>query len=122
LSELIKLIGEQIRNIRKEKGMTQEALANECGFQYSYISDIERGERNISIETLEKIIGALDVIPAEIFNFTHATTDNEVIEKRMVIESIRALLNGRNVEEVKFIYRVANDFVKTIDQTKNKKL
>lgn len=122
MSELIKLIGEQIRNIRKEKGMTQEALANECGFQYSYISDIERGERNISIETLEKIIGALDVIPAEIFNFTHATTDNEVIEKRMVIESIRALLNGRNVEEVKFIYRVANDFVKTIDQTKNKKL
>lgn len=122
MSELIKLIGEQIRNIRKEKGMTQEALANECGFQYSYISDIERGERNISIETLEKIIGALDVIPAEIFNFTHATTDNEVIEKRMVIESIRALLNGRNVEEVKFIHRVANDFVKTIDQTKNKKL
>lgn len=119
MSELIKLIGEQIRNIRKDRGMTQEALANECGFQYSYLSDIERGERNISIETLEKIINALDVIPAEIFNFTHATTDNEVIEKRMVIESLRALLSGRNVEEVKFVHRVANDFVKTVEQTKN---
>ncbi|ALS24359.1 helix-turn-helix domain-containing protein [Paenibacillus naphthalenovorans] len=121
MSELIKLFGEQIRNIRKEKGMTQEALTNEWSFQYSYISDIERGERNISVETLEKIIGALDVVPAEIFNFTHATTDNEVIEKRMVIESIRALLVGRNIEEVKFIHRVANDFVKTVDQTENKK-
>lgn len=120
MSDFIKLIGEQIRNIRKEKGMTQEALANECGFQYSYLSDIERGERNISMETLEKIIHALGVVPVEIFTFTHATTDNEVIEKRMVIESIRALLNGRNTEEVKFIHRVTNDFVNTVDLSKKK--
>jgi len=47
MSEFQKLVGEQIRFFRKEKGMTQEQLANACGFQYSYLSDIERGERNI---------------------------------------------------------------------------
>ena len=121
MSDFIKLIGEQIRNIRKERGMTQEALANACGFQYSYLSDIERGERNISMETLEKIVEALGVVPAEIFNFSHANTDNESIEKRMLIESVRALLIARNVEEVKFVHRVANDFINTVDQTRKSK-
>jgi transcriptional regulator with XRE-family HTH domain len=120
VSDFLKLVGEQIRYIRKSKGLTQEALANQCGFQYSYLSDIERGERNISLETLEKIINALGILPIEIFNFKHADTDNELIEKRLVIESLQALLHDRDVSEVKFIHRVANDFINTVDQAKNR--
>lgn len=45
--------------LRKAKGWTQEQLAEAAGLHYSYIGGIERGDRNISLETLEKIITGL---------------------------------------------------------------
>ncbi|MDU1847385.1 MAG: helix-turn-helix transcriptional regulator [Niallia nealsonii] len=47
MSTLLISIGERIRIIRKIKGFTQEKLAEETGLKASYVSDIERGERNI---------------------------------------------------------------------------
>lgn len=48
--------------------MTQEALAEKAELHYSYIGGVERGERNISLETLEKIIKALEISPLNCFN------------------------------------------------------
>ncbi|CAH0121361.1 hypothetical protein PAE9249_03888 [Paenibacillus sp. CECT 9249] len=118
MSDFKRLVGEQIRHIRKQKEMTQEALANACGLQYSYISDVERGERNISIETLEKIVEALGVVPAEVFRFTHATMENDVLEKQVLIESLRALLSERELQEVKFVHRLASDFINIVEAKK----
>lgn len=64
-SDFLKLVGERIRTIRKEKGYTQESLSEKSGIHVTYISDIERGERNISMETLEKVITALDISPVD---------------------------------------------------------
>lgn len=38
------------------KGLSQEQLGEICGFRFSYIGGVERGERNISLENIEKII------------------------------------------------------------------
>ncbi|MCD8178218.1 MAG: helix-turn-helix domain-containing protein [Tannerellaceae bacterium] len=48
-------LGDQIRKIRKSKGLSQEALANEAGIDRAYMGEIERGERNVTILTLVKI-------------------------------------------------------------------
>lgn len=54
-------IGNKIREVRNERGMSQEALAHKAGLDRTYITSVERGKRNISIVNLEKIANALDI-------------------------------------------------------------
>ena len=54
-------LGKRIAFLRKQRGLTQLALSIESGLALSFISDLERGKRNPSIETLWKIAKALDV-------------------------------------------------------------
>ena len=54
-------IGQVIRKKRKEKKITQEALALQCGIDRSYIGRIERGEVNLTVEKLYEIATALEV-------------------------------------------------------------
>lgn len=56
-----KLFGEQVRKIRKEKWFSQEWLAEACKLHRTYIGIVERWEKNISLENIEKIAKALDI-------------------------------------------------------------
>ena len=56
-----KNIGQRIRNQRKEKGLSQEQLAELIGISLSFLGHIERGTRKASVETLARICKALDV-------------------------------------------------------------
>ena len=52
--------GDAVRDARVNHGYSQEELADLCGMHRTYISDIERGLRNVSVENIEKISAALD--------------------------------------------------------------
>jgi len=54
-------VGQRIRELRTKIGISQEALANKAEIDRTYVTDVENGRRNISIENLEKIVIALDV-------------------------------------------------------------
>lgn len=56
----LKELGEQIRELRKIKGFSQEKLALDAEVDRSYVGGIERGERNVSFLTLTKIATCLD--------------------------------------------------------------
>lgn len=58
-SELCEYIGDQVKKIREEMKLTQNALADKMGISQQIISRIERGRENISLKTLERIIEAL---------------------------------------------------------------
>lgn len=60
--------GRRVRELRKKKGLSQEALALEAGLDRSYIGGVERGERNISLVSIYKITTALGVQVAELFS------------------------------------------------------
>lgn len=47
--------------MRRRKGLTQEQVAHEAGLSRSYVGDIERRKRNITLKTLEKLAAALEV-------------------------------------------------------------
>ena len=53
--------GERLREIRMKKGVSQEALAELAGLHRTYVSSIERGERNISIVNIAKLAEALEL-------------------------------------------------------------
>ena len=59
--------GKAIRSIRQNKRISQEELADLCGLHRTYISDIELGKRNVSLENIDKIAQALQVKKSEIF-------------------------------------------------------
>ena len=63
LGGLHAVIAGNVRALRKGKKLSQEALADLCGYHRTYVGMIERGERNITIATLEALAGALGVDP-----------------------------------------------------------
>lgn len=65
---LYKQLGERIEKLRKEKGLTQEELAEKAGLHRAYFWDIENG-RNISIKTAYMIARALGVSLSKLFDF-----------------------------------------------------
>lgn len=60
------VVGENIRRIRMKASLSQEELAELCGLHRTYISDIERGTRNVSIDNIEKISINLHVDASEL--------------------------------------------------------
>ncbi len=60
-------VGKRIRQLREQKGISQEGLAAICSLHRTYIGLIERGERNLSISTVEVIAQGLGVAPSELF-------------------------------------------------------
>ncbi|MCK9215847.1 MAG: helix-turn-helix transcriptional regulator [Rhodoferax sp.] len=59
--------GAAVRQRRKDKGFSQEAFADECEIDRSYMGGVERGERNIALTNVEKIISALGLQPSDFF-------------------------------------------------------
>ena len=64
--DMRKLVGENTARIRKEKGLTQEALAEKSGLSQQYISGLENGQRNPTIVTLFELSSALGVSHLEL--------------------------------------------------------
>ena len=60
--------GERVRDLRKERGLSQEQLAFKADLHRTYIGMIERAEKNITLINIEKIAKALNVDIKELFN------------------------------------------------------
>lgn len=66
----IKNLGIHIRQLREKKGLSQQALADDCDIKRNQIARIERAEINTSIKNLVKIANALDIEPKELLDFS----------------------------------------------------
>ncbi|MGW9019481.1 helix-turn-helix domain-containing protein [Priestia megaterium] len=64
------LFGKMVRQKRMTLGISQEELAFSSGLHRTYISDIERGTRNVSLDNIEKIANALCIPPKDLLDFT----------------------------------------------------
>ena len=117
MSEFKQMVGEQVRRNRKSRGMTQERLADLSGLSFSYISDVERGTRNISLESLGKIIEALGIKPSQLF-IENSSSTAFLSDTEDKLATLNLLLSDRSAEEVEFIIKVAQEFMNTLDRKK----
>ncbi len=122
MSDFLKLVGARIRYLRKAKGWTLEDFEEKSGLQYSYIGGIERGNRNISLETIEKIVNALDIEAVELFQFEEIDVDNDLLDKKQLIEIHKSMLLERNIDELNLVHKTVKDILTLIDSQKIEKL
>lgn len=66
VGELQRSVGKNIRRIRLSRGISQEALGAVVGLHRTYIGGVERGERNITLQTLEGMAELLGIPPMEL--------------------------------------------------------
>ena len=66
-TELLFVFGHTIRDIRLSKQISQEKFADMCGLHRTYVSDIELGKRNVSLENIEKMADALEIKISDLF-------------------------------------------------------
>ena len=57
------ILAKNMRRLRAQRGVSQEALAHECGIHRTYLSSVERSERNVSIDNIARIAKGLRVEP-----------------------------------------------------------
>jgi transcriptional regulator with XRE-family HTH domain len=66
--DMRKLVGDNVRRVRGEIGITQEQLAERSGFSQQYISDLERGRRNPTVVSLFELAQALGTTPVALIS------------------------------------------------------
>lgn len=98
MADLLSIIGLRIRSLRKEKGWSQEKLAELADLNASYVGKIERGEKNVTFKSLEKVADALEIPIEELFRQVESIdTDSD----SQTIVSILHLIQSRPKEEQK---------------------
>jgi len=82
MTEITQIIGERIRMYRTRKNLSQDALGEMAGLHGAYIGQLERGEKNATLESIEKVARALN-LPFEVLfeNIIVGGTQNEIPKK-----------------------------------------
>lgn len=63
---LLRAFGASVRAIRLDRALSQEALAERAGLHRTYVGDIERGRRNVSLVNIDRLARALSTSPADL--------------------------------------------------------
>ncbi len=111
MSEITKLIGQRIRNHRIQQGLSQEKLAELSKCHPTYIGQVERGEKNATIESIEKISSALGVSLSKLFEKLGENSVSSDIPLKCY-----EFLSSKSRDEQKQLYKILLD----VDNYKNK--
>lgn len=100
-------IGQRIRDIRKQRGYTQEALAEAADLSASYVSHIELGLKSASLAAILQIAKALDVSLNQLLygnQVDEATSDTAAHPSCLNLPEVQELLDGVSDQERNFLY------------------
>lgn len=75
------VLAENIKNFRREKGVSQEELAELCGLHRTYIGSVERHERNVTLSTLEVLASTFGVTVPELLTQHESPSNNPKMGK-----------------------------------------
>ena len=92
---ILNQLGKRVKILRELRNLTQEQLAEKSGTSSQYISALERGQKNATVEMLEKIATALGVQPVILFSF-----DSELDQpSKQTVKQLLDQLDGRQLQK-----------------------
>jgi XRE family transcriptional regulator, regulator of sulfur utilization len=99
-----KTLGERLRNLRKDRGLSQQRLGRRSNLSGKFIGEVERGEKSVSVDSLYHVSVALDVPLSSL-------TDTDRVRRkggsRAEVEKLIALVSGpRKPEQIRRAYQV----------------
>ncbi len=112
MSQISKVVGHRIRNYRLQMGLSQEELAEKAGCHPTYVSQIERGEKNATIESIEKLSTALCIPMSKLFEFLGGSREDDRDYPFLCHELVSSLKR----EEQKELYEI----IQMIQRYKNR--
>ncbi len=95
-----KQLGQRIRELRKQKGLTQEQLGESSGVGAKYISQVERTGANVTLSLAESIAGGLGVDLKDLFDFNHQVEDVKLRDELI------SMLESAEGEKLQTLHRV----------------
>lgn len=102
MRDLAKIVGQRIRNYRTKLGLSQEKLAELAGCHPTYIGQLERGEKNATLESLEKVTAPLNVSLSKLLENLGGENSSE---RNIPLECYEFLLT-KSEEEQKQILKI----------------
>lgn len=103
MSDILKRLGDRIRFLRKEKGLSQERLGELADLHTNYIGQVERGEKNSTIESLERITIGLNVSLEDLFRYI------DPVKQEDELGQINQLLSSRSAQDRAMILKLINN-------------
>jgi len=104
VGDINRQIGNRIRKLRKGKGLSQEDLGAKADLHYTYIGAVERGEKNCSVKTLEKIADGLGTNLPDLVNVSRKPKENQKIKEALITD-----LNSAPPELLKLIHELIRE-------------
>lgn len=100
MSDIAKIVGIRIRDLRNEKGWSQEELAHRAGTHPSHLGRLERGEKSATLDSIEKVINALDITFEDLFKYIQPSNGDT---NNMTMSLLINKLNTLNVDDQKLM-------------------
>ena len=109
MPKALKLFSQTIRKLRKNLNLTQEQLAELCERHPVFISELERGVKNPSLDTILQLCRGLKIGPGDLMNLAfQPDLDNQAIKKQIMI-----LINQQSTEDLKRILLIIKAYLET---------
>ena len=102
MSDIAKAVGQRIRNYRTQKGLSQEKLAELSGCHPTYIGQLERGEKNATLESIERITAALGITLSKLFEKLGGQED----DTKDIPLACYEFLSAKSQEEQEQLYKI----------------
>ena len=109
METIAEMFGKRVRTRRKSLGLSQEQLAELCDLHPTYIGQLERGEKNASLETIMSVCRGLDITPSELFRNISANGE------KTTADSIYELTLQMSDKEQKAILEIIKSIKSIID-------
>jgi transcriptional regulator with XRE-family HTH domain len=112
MDNFIKTLGENIRNARKSRGLSQQKLGEASGLDYRYIGFIEQARVNPTIKTLEKVAFALNLSLKELFpkkseaEIAKKMPDSKALEREKILDDMMRHLKKADMETLKNLEQI----------------
>lgn len=102
-SQLLIKVGQRVRELRKQQGFSQEQLAEMAGLHFTFISAIERADKNLTMTSLSKIA---DALKTPVYQLVMDPDDIQklIMTDQELTKKISALINKMNTNDLNKVY------------------